>query len=137
VGRKGKLAGNIISRRDYQDDTLVMKNDIWIDQNGEQDSITILRGEREVVHSVSRRLGDGRYIRVSRQNPTVVLHFYYKGSRLTRVTVRGNDTTQFEENSYSYDAKGNRVRRVITPRKGDPTNYGQNEISVIDKDIVY
>ena len=213
--------GNTISRNVYMDDTLWMKFEYWVDQDGPQQRATTM-DTRKVSLTVSRRLSDGRYMinnphLTGRSNATIVgflsggdekiredygdstahgdpfqaAHFYYHGNRLMRVTARtaagpqevryfysnsdapdsiriyqgsatagkllqrqlffqndhgdvvreiviaGTDTTRLEEDSYSYDAKGNWVRRVMIPRKFDPTNYREKEITVIDREFVY
>ncbi len=59
------------------------------------------------------------------------------GDVLREIVIIGKDTTRLVENSYSYDAKGNWVRRVEIPRKFDPTNFLEKQITVIDREIVY
>jgi hypothetical protein len=66
------------------------------------------------------------------------LFFHNDRGDVTReILIKGNDTTLFEDNSYSYDAKGNWIRRVIFQRKVPVTNYAGNGPTVIDREIVY
>ncbi len=59
------------------------------------------------------------------------------GDVLREVVIKGDDTTRLEDNTYTYDAKGNWVRRVQIPRKFDPTNDMEKTVNVIDREIVY
>lgn len=60
------------------------------------------------------------------------------GDVLREIVITGmGDTTRLDENTYSYDAKGNWVRRIVIPRKFDPTNPMEKEIMVMDREIVY
>lgn len=213
--------GNTISRNTYMNDTLWIKFEYWVDQDGMQQRATTM-STGKVSTTVSRRLSDGRYMIInphltSRSNATIlsflsggdekiredysdstahgdpfqVAHFYCKGNRLLRVTggsasgsqevvyfyshsdapdslliyqgsanggkllqrqlffqnahgdvvreivINGKDTARLEEDSYTYDAKGNWIRRVMIPRKFDPSNFMEKEITVIDREIVY
>jgi hypothetical protein len=59
------------------------------------------------------------------------------GDVLREIVIKGRDTTRLEDNTYTYDAKGNWVRRVQIPRKFDPTNDMGKRVGVIDREIVY
>lgn len=59
------------------------------------------------------------------------------GDVAREIIIAGKDTTLLEENSYSYDARGNWVRRVQIPLKSNPKNYFGKEAMVIDREIVY
>ena len=213
--------GNITSRNDYLNDTLFMRFEYWIDQDGMQQKATSMNSGK-VTYTVSRRLGDGRYMTTNPHStstsnativgflsggdekiredyrdstahgdPYLVAHSYYQGNRLMKVAGRpaagpqealyfysksdapdslhiyqgssasgkllqrqlffqndhgdvvreiviaGKDTTRLEESSYSYDAKGNWVRRIQIPLKFNPNDYNGKGVMVIDREIVY
>jgi hypothetical protein len=198
-----------------------MKVERWLDGGGIQERMTnMLTGE--VIHTISRRLSDGRYKTVTSHlrggftawlisfpaggneriqeiygdtvaqgKPDQVIHFYYKGSRLMRltaalaegaeelryyysasdlpdsiltyrvdqaertlvqrqlfllndhgdvkrdVTITGKDTTFLEENSYTYDSRGNWIRQVSARRKVSTTNGLNSQTTVTDRKFVY
>jgi|HubBroStandDraft_5_1064220.scaffolds.fasta_scaffold83166_1 hypothetical protein len=59
------------------------------------------------------------------------------GDVVREIVIVGKDTTRLEINSYSYDAKGNWVRRIQVPLKFNPNDYNGKEVMVIDREIVY
>jgi hypothetical protein len=59
------------------------------------------------------------------------------GDVVREIVIAGKDTTRLEENSYSYDAKGNWVRRIQVPLKFNPNDYNGKGVMVIDREIVY
>jgi hypothetical protein len=66
------------------------------------------------------------------------LFFHNKQGDVVRdITIRGSDTTRLEDNSYSYDAKGNWVRQISFERKGrNPYDTG-NGVTVTDREFLY
>jgi hypothetical protein len=124
--------GNMVSRNVYQDDTLWIKFEYWVDRDGMQQSSTPM-GTGKVSLIVSRRLSDGRYMIINpdltgRSNATIlsfpsggdekireeysdstahgdpfqVVHFYYKGNRLLRVMYRTAEGSQEVVYFYSH-----------------------------------
>jgi hypothetical protein len=124
--------GNMVSRNAYQDDTLWIKFEYWVDRDGMQQRSTPM-GTGKASLIVSRRLSDGRYMianqdLTSRSNakilsfppggdekireeysdstahgdPIQVVHFYYKGNRLLRVMYRTAEGSQEVVYFYSH-----------------------------------
>lgn len=66
------------------------------------------------------------------------LFFHNKQGDVVRdITIRGRDTTHLEDNSYSYDAKGNWVRQVSFTRKDPHPSYIVGGVTVTDRAILY
>jgi hypothetical protein len=213
--------GKVISRNSYDNDSLTMKIDRWMDGDGMQEKMTNVQ-TGQVFLTISRRLGDARYKMVTahlrggftawlirfvadgdekiqelysdtaaRGKPDQILHFYYKGSKLVRltaettegaqelryyysgsdapdsiltyrggpaertlvqrdlffrndhgdatreVTITRRDTTSLEENSYTYDSKGNWIRKVSDQLEGGTPNAPKSKRTVADRIFVY
>jgi len=115
--------GNLISLYEYMDDTLWLTFDYWVDENGLQDSTRGIKDGR-VIHMVSRRLTDGRYLTISphvTSKPTAsIISFPSNGDEKIQEYYADSTAKGKPEQSAHFYYAGNRLMRVEAQTKEGP-----------------